>query len=271
MTVLRKVLGLLGLVLGLGLLGGANATATQARFYPIVDLTNRCLLGAVSNGRWLNADAAKASVHRGDRYRIYSLTGTLGLGFGTRPQSFDAPCPGTQYVELTPRPANGVIAIAAPWNAQPRLPRVESTNQAVYRQATADILRRQGLANPQVVLKQVLRVDLEGDGVNEVLVSATHYAGGLSPSAQAGDYSLVYLRKVVRGQVQTTILEDDYYPQAVEFAAPSQYKVNALVDTNGDGVLEIVIYGEYYEGAWSSVYRVRGTQVEEVLSCGCGA
>jgi hypothetical protein len=47
--------------------------------------------------------------------------------------------------------------------------------------------------------------------------------------------------------------------------------VNALVDTNGDGVLEIVVFGQYYEGSWSSVYRVRGTQVEEVLTCGCGA
>jgi hypothetical protein len=271
LMLLHKVLGLLGLALGLGLLAGSSAIAQTPRIYPIVDLTNHCLLGAASNGRWLNADTVKASVHRGDRYRIYSLTRNLGLATGTRPEALGPPCPQTQFVELTPSPANGVIAIAAPWNAQPRLPRVESTSQAFYRQATADILRRQGIANPIVSLTQVLRVDLEGDGVNEVLVSAMRYAGGLSPSAQAGDYSLVYLRKVVGGQVQTKILEGEYYPRAVEFGAPSQYKVNALVDTNGDGVLEIVVSGQYYEGSWSSVYRVRGTQVEEVLTCGCGA
>jgi hypothetical protein len=44
-----------------------------------------------------------------------------------------------------------------------------------------------------------------------------------------------------------------------------------VIDTNGDRILEMTVFGRYYEGAWSTAYRINGTKVEKVLSCGCGA
>ena len=63
--------------------------------------------------------------------------------------------------------------------------------QVVYRQAAAAILRAHGIAQPHVQLTQVLRVDLDGDGAPEVLVTATYYQDGIAPHAAAGNYSLV--------------------------------------------------------------------------------
>jgi hypothetical protein len=108
-----------------------------------------------------------------------------------------------------------------------------------------------------------------------VLVSATYCASGFegspSPSAEAGDYSIVFLRKVLSGTVETRVLAADVYSRAAEFVAPAEYKIKGVLDLNGDGTMEVVVYGRYYEGHWSTVYQVKGTQVEEVLTCGCGA
>ena len=39
---------------------------------------------------------------------------------------------------------------------------------------------------------------------------------------------------------------------------------------NGDGKMEIVVFGEYYEGAFSSVYEISGNKAAKVLETGCG-
>ena len=127
---------------------------------------------------------------------------------------------------LTPFPAGrgSLVAVAGPWNAMPRRLKIASPEAQVYKDAAAEILRSKGIVNPKVNLTQVIQVDLDGDGVEEVLVSATNYArfkpeGGLTPDARAGDYSLVFLRQVVQGQVVTKIITGEYYPKAKKFTA----------------------------------------------------
>ena len=98
-----------------------------------------------------------------------------------------------------------MVAVGGSWNAMPRALKIGSTESRVYKEAAAEILRSKGIENPKVNLSQVIQVDMNGDGVEEVLVSATNYAkfgsgGGMSPDSRAGDYSLVFLRKVVQGK-----------------------------------------------------------------------
>lgn len=270
---IRKILVLLGL--GAVLLGGpAVSTAAPLdapAIHALVDLNAQCLLGGAAGGRWLQPAAVAPALHNGDVYRLYGLAGSLGRTTGRAPASQGAPCPETLHVDLTRVPAAAAIAIGGVTAAAPRLARSENPNQAVYRQAVATVLQAHGLAHPQVEIQQILRVDLEGDGVPEVLISATHFAAGVAPRVAAGDYSVVLLRKVIRGRVQTFILEGEYYPQAAAFAAPPAHAITAVLDANGDGVLDVVVYSHYYEGEWSTVYEVKGDQVHDVLTCGCGA
>ncbi len=247
--------------------GNPSAKATGAA----IDLTAHCLLGGVVNGKWTLPTDSTAYLKGGETYRLYSLTAALGTGRGSAPKSVGAPCEDTQEIEITAVPGAAAVAVGGAWNPQPRPVRSESINQEVYREAAATILRAQGIANPQVELTQVLRVDLDGDGETEVLVTATHYKDGQGPSAAAGDYSVVFLRKVVAGTVQTVILDGDYYPKAIEFGASQTYIVRGVLDLNGDGVLEVLVNGSYYEGSGTLVYEIKGTHVEEVLSCGCGS
>ena len=122
----------------------------------------------------------------------------------------------------------------------------------------------------------MLQVDLDGDGVEEVLVSATNYqrfkpGGGLTPDARAGDYSLVFMRKVVQGTVVTKIITGEYYPQAKKFSGPAEHRIMGVLDLNGDGIMEIVLSGRYYEGDWVEAYRVQGAKIIKLFSMGCGA
>jgi hypothetical protein len=78
-------------------------------------------------------------------------------------------------VSLSQKPEGGVIRLAAPWNALPRKPRIADTTQQVYVDAVRDFLKTKGIEQPKVKIDNILRVDLDGDGEDEVLISATNY------------------------------------------------------------------------------------------------
>lgn len=236
------------------------------------------LLGGSAGGQWLKPEAAAALIPGGENYRLYTLTGEVGRSVGSKPaKGEEGPCSDTLYVTLSPFPAGrgSLVALAGPWNAMPRAVKITSTEQQVYKEAAAEILKSQGITNPKVNLTQVIRVDLDGDGMEEVLVSAANYekfqpGGGLTPDVRAGDYSLVFLRKVVQGKVVTSLITGEYYPQAKKFHAPSEHQVIGVLDLNGDGILEIVLSGRYYEGEWVDAYRVDGAKIIKLFSMGCG-
>lgn len=273
------------MVLGLGL-STLSGPAMAATVNPIVAFNDfyrdskptGYLLGASSGGQWLKSEAAAGLIPGGEQYRLYTLTGEVGNSVGSKPAKGEDACADTLYVTLTPFPAGrgSLVAVGGPWNAMPRKLKIASTEAQVYREAAAALLRRKGIVNPKVNLTQVIQVDLDGDGVEEVLVSATNYQrfkpeGGLTPDARAGDYSLVFLRKVVQGTVVTKIITGEYYPKAKKFAGPSEHRIIGVLDLNGDGILEIVLSGRYYEGEWVEAYRVQGAKIIKLFSMGCGS
>ena len=274
------------MVLGLGL-SIPDGTAMAAPVNPIVAFNDfyrdskptGYLLGASVGGQWIQPKAAAGLIPGGENYRLYTLTGEVGNSVGGKPaKGEEGPCSDTLYVTLTPFPAGrgSLVAVAGTKNAMPRKLKIASIEAQAYREAAAEILRSQGIDNPKVNLTQVIQVDLDGDGVEEVLVSATNYQrfkpeGGLTPDARAGDYSLVFLRKVVQGQVVTRIITGEYYPKAKKFNAPAEHRIIGVLDLNGDGIMEIVLSGRYYEGEWVDAYRVHGAKIIKLFSMGCGA
>ena len=44
----------------------------------------------------------------------------------------------------------------------------------------------------------------------------------------------------------------------------------AVLDLNGDGVMEIVVSGRYYEGDWIAAYKAEGNEITKIFSAGCG-
>jgi hypothetical protein len=269
------------LVVVTALLMCARASAA-ADLHPIVEVQSGYLFGAISDGKWVKADETKKLISDQTTYRVYGLTQAFGEAKAGKPKPEDVPCEETLFVELSPKPEKGLIAIAAPWDALPRKPKVMDTTQKVYVDAVGDFLKTKGIEQPKVKIENILRVDLDGDAEDEVLISATNYFSNdrhVPMRSPAASYSMVVVRRVVAGKVETQLVEGEFYPTAyptpsendANFNAPNAYKVIGMFDLDGDGKLEIVVHSQYYEGEMTTIYQCDPKKAEAVLSVGCGA
>src|SRR6266508_3285497 len=257
------------------------AAARAGELHPIVEVQNGYLFGATADGKWIKAEEAAKALQGETTYRIYGLTQSLGEAKGGKPKPAEEEvCSDLLTVSLSSQPEKGAIALAAPWNALPRKVQILDATQQVYVDAARDFLKTKGIDKPQVKIESILRVDLDGDGEEEVLISATNYfqkdedAPMRSPAAS---YSMVLLRRVVAGKVETQLVEGEFYPKAYKateddasFNAPNAYKVIAVLDLDGDGKMEIVVTSQYYEGGETTIYRCDPKKIEALLSVACG-
>ena len=162
------------------------------------------------------------------------------------------------------------VAISAPWELVPHL--VEALeDDGTYAAFAGGLLAERGLNVPDPVIKQLLRVDLQGDGINEVLVVAEDVTPGLF--AEVGDYSIAFLRSTVDGDVQTAILGDSVIVSEDEGPIVDSFSIGAVADLSGDGKMEIVVSSAYYEGlgveVWEWIDDGQGPIPQ--ISQGCGS
>lgn len=226
------------------------------------DVPTGVLLGGTQQGRWLNP--AEVSLRGGEVYHLYSAEGYLGMAQGSAPYSQPPHFLSDQLIDLTPAPQAGqeIFAIGGEWNALPRPFQVLPNEIDLYQAEVEAQLRMNGLADSPPQVHQALRVDLDGDGTDEVLIAAAHFASRQLPTVAVGDYSLILLRTVVDNSVVSVPLVESYY---AALAAANLYTVIAILDLNGDGRMEVVVRGGRYEGETTMVYEIEGTTSQPVL------
>jgi hypothetical protein len=154
----------------------------------------------------------------------------------------------------------------------PRLVRLQSGGFEPYRKEIRELLKKNRISVPRVDILQVLRVDLDGNGSDEVFVVAGN-ADPTRPVFEKNTYSIVLFRRLVKGTVITTILREHYYHEAKsgEADSPSGYTIPCVLDANGDGRMEVFLRGRYYEGTWFDVLEFDGRDLKKVLGAGVGA
>ena len=166
-------------------------------------------------------------------------------------------------------PEDGPPPIAVAGVAEPRPRPVEllDTSSPTYQQAAAEVGAGLGVSTPPT-LTQVVRTDLDGSGTDEVVVAAEHAADPATP--QPGDWSVVFLRRVVGNGVATDVVASSIVGADGGDGGFDRIRLSSLADLNADGRMEIVLDGRSTDGRWTAIHELGGDGVPaEVLRDGC--
>lgn len=240
-----------------------------------IELPFRYVFGGHRNGKWLTSEQAGMVMKPGTTFRMFTLKGEDGKLTASKAAADVDVCTDVWIATIDPEMDTHAIAVSAPWNPMPRPVKFAATTQEVYMKAVSEILAAQGIRKPVVKITQHLRVDLDGDGNEEVLLAATHYPtaegeGSAPMAAGAGNYSFVALLRMVDGKVVTQLIEGEFYPKAQEFNAPNVHEVGGVLDLDGDGKMEIIHHSQYYEGGATTAWQLGAKKAVKVLELACG-
>ena len=234
------------------------------------------LLGGFIDGEWVGYEDLQTEekfspykILRRQPFKIYSSRGFEGNGTA---MDVEEPGQGLNTLMLSVRTRNGELlesgsarlAIDCIWNPQPRQAQALPTQNANYQKIVQSYLAQNGLRNVTPNIVQLFRVDLEGDGVDEVVITAQNILkpaqkgfsweldqplnkDGIIPGgALKGNYSMVLVRKIVNGEVREIPLEQFVSLKNArpvddeEWVVPPVHKIHQFADVDGDGTLEII-------------------------------
>jgi hypothetical protein len=237
------------------------------------------VLGWWDGQGWVEPDPDRtAPVAGGEQYQIVHLGDTVTNATGSelragcdvaseRPSAVDVGPPQTG-----PDRDSSPVAVTGVPEPRPRPVTVIDPSGATYRVAAAEVLAGLGIDDPQPAVRQVVRGDLAGDGTYEVFVVVERLTDPEGLIAGKGDYSVVFMRRMVAGELRTFVVAQsiaDSRAGATPFV--QAHDLDALADLNGDGRMEVVVGYRYYEGAGTAVYEVAPDGgLVQVLYRGCG-
>lgn len=164
------------------------------------------------------------------------------------------------------------MAIRADWDLFPRGYESRDTDHPEYLGLAEDMIAAEGVEDPVTEVKQVISVDLDGDGTDEVLIAADNTNDGQFEGVGKGDNAVLLFRKIVDGQPVDQLVDSYILTEDLDYASVYRllYEVMTCADLDGDGTLEVVVKSWYYEGVTYSVYKLTNDQLELMVSNGVG-
>lgn len=233
------------------------------------DMSFFLLLGGVSINEWLPTDASVARYGGEATYSLHTLTQLSKYFIWGKVPQYSPTC-GNYFIGTDPGlDEPGFVGVVDGWYVSKREATDLSTNRQLYEQAVVEFLTATGVTAPLPNTLQVFLVDIEGDGVDEVFISATHLDDS-QHTTQAGDYSIVLMRKLIGNDAVTKLVVGDHYNSSQpEITYPRTYSLANFIDLNQDGVLEVIVDIQKWEGFGASVFQVNGQNVIQTLSAVC--
>lgn len=243
------------------------------------------VLGWWDGNSWVQAQNS-APIEGTESFRVFRVgsepTDAAGVGLNEG-CAIDEPAIG---VDLDPDPwaaefgfepfEPSPIALSAPWDGTPHTMTAFAPSDTHAEAASALLLER-GVDDPAPKFAQLLRTDVDGDGVNEVFAVAERRSdpsGALIP-APAGDYSIAFVRTVVDDVVDTQVLAEWVVVEQTEEGFIQDlvvHRFDAFLDADGDGTDEVALRSSYYEGSGVTLWDRQGLgPFAAVISTGCGA
>ncbi|MGC4044533.1 MAG: hypothetical protein QM758_12130 [Armatimonas sp.] len=243
---------------------------------PIVDSTG-LLLGGTRGGKWVKAEQVVPQLKGGESYQFYGFSGTPKTYTGSKPE-LDEASGAAYFIPFKGRPRAEkatFVGLGGSKRGQPRPIRSASTTQPAYLKAVSTVLAKNGIRTSRPNITRILRLDLDGKGEDSVLIEAQSLNFPLMPDTTATNrtnaYSLVMLRTMIRGRLETHVLAARFVKSNKDSNLVEQFTLAPPVDLNGDGVFEIIVESQYYEGGGAMVFALQRGVPKEVLGASAGA
>lgn len=220
-----------------------NTTSVNANDLHVILDSNDLIIGGFSDGKWVNAEKTIQYLKGGETYHSYSEEGLLGEVIGSAPNK-EAFITGTRgyYINFgdhdQDRFQDSIFSISAEWDCFPRFPKYQTTEIEKY----VDILKSVKPSMPGLKIEEVITVDLDGDGNEEVLINATQITAQdldeitSDPSETAKinkKTSLIIYHQAVNGSEKNLIL--------YESVGNIRYKIAFVADLDNDQIMEFLV------------------------------
>jgi hypothetical protein len=235
----------------------------------VYDTTFFLLLGGVSTDVWLAPELSVARFSGEATYSLHNMEQVDRYFLQGRAPQFSPACQTYSIGADAGLDEAGFVATLDGWTVTKRDVAAVSADLEIYQQVLLDWLESEGLESPEMGTMSVFRVDLEGDGIDEVFVSATHLDDS-QHNTQAGDYSILLMRQVAGNEVLTQLIVGDVYnsPEP-KLTFPRTYSIANFIDLNQDGVLEVVVEIRGWEKFGAIVYQIDEGDVIQTLWAEC--
>ena len=227
------------------------------------------LVGGSQNGSWVSAaDMESVFAGGGENYQLYSPFDFQGWVTG-KELSFARIC-NQHFITIDPSfPDQSAVGVSGEWEVLPRVPQELSTDLEVYLEAITAWQIEQASSMPIPAINKIWKVDLEGNGTDEVFINGTRFAEPTGHNIEPRDYSVVLMRTVIGSEVATVELVGDYYSEEVVNQFPLTYNLEFIGDLNGNGQMEVVVGISRWESTGLMVFEINGTEANLVLSALC--
>ncbi len=161
------------------------------------------------------------------------------------------------------------VAVATDWDIQPHPVEQVGLDVVEYQAIGESIAAAAGVDGSGGDVVQAVRADLDGNSVEEVLVTFEKITEG--GFGTPGDFSIVFARyPTAAGDVVDDVLFEHYPEPATDFPTMGSGGVLGVADLNGDAVMEVVLRSSFWESSVVEMYSFTGGSLVAVASTGCG-
>lgn len=160
------------------------------------------------------------------------------------------------------------IAVTADWPLQPRPVSQIGADSPIYQEVGASLMSGTPTAALGTVA-QVVRADLDANGIEEVLVTYEYIT---EPGFGAeNDFTSIYLRvPAADGSVSDRLVLEYVLGDPTDFPTVGRFTIAAVADLNGDGVMEVALRDMFWESAGISIWEFRDGSLVRLGGGGCG-
>ncbi|MEW6286971.1 MAG: hypothetical protein AB1509_12175 [Chloroflexota bacterium] len=235
----------------------------------LYDAVSFLLLGGVSREGWYAPDMSVARFSGEAAYGLHNMEYVDKYFLWGGSPEFSPTCKTYSVRTDAGLDEAGFVATLDGWAVTKREVTELSADGEFYQDTVIDWLEAEGVSSPRIGILQIFRVDIEGDGADEVFISATRLDES-QHTTKAGDYSVVLMRKISDGDVVTKfVIGDIYRSEELELTFPRTYSLANFIDLNQDGVLDVIVEIRGWEKFGAVVFRIDGLEVIQALRAEC--